>query len=125
MSQIILDQAVNAYLKMDRCAKYRPAAPSDGFGHVTSGHLDLHKEAHTYAEQWEESENTLEYFIGCGDIQTREALIFTVEAAKNLCCRRTGDHVALALLKMAVNEVETAIKKNKNNPIYQSLGIGR
>jgi hypothetical protein len=124
MSNIVIEQAASAYLKMDKQAKYRPGAPSDGFGNIT-GHGNLHKEAYVYGEQWDKSEETFEYFIGCGDSQTREALIFTVEAAKNLCAGRLGDHVALKLLKMAVRELEKTIMDTDNKRIYEALGVGR
>jgi hypothetical protein len=127
VSNIVIEQAVSAYLRMNRDAKYRPAAPSDGMGNITEPieNLNLHKEAHTYAEHWDESEDSLNFFIGCGDFETRQALIFTIEAAKNLCAGRLGDHVALKLLKMAVKEVESTIVKNKKGPIYEALGVGR
>jgi hypothetical protein len=130
MSNAMIEQAVNAYLKMDKHAKYRPAAPSDGMGNITVPieNLNLHKEAHTYAERWVEDEDGFNFFIGSGDYQTREALIFTVEAARNLCAGRLGDHVALKLLKLAIKEVEAVIEKNEKNEsrtIYENLGVGR
>ncbi len=43
---------------MAREARYRPAAPSDGFGNITvpEDELDLDAEARAYAERWSREE---------------------------------------------------------------------
>lgn len=122
---MVIEQIKAAYRAMSQRAHYRPAAPSDGMGNITvpAEQLNLEKEAEAYAKRWWADEDKFSFFIGCGDGQTRKALIFTVEAARNLCLGRSGDHVALKLLKMAVEEMERTVKDRENQLTYQFLGI--
>jgi hypothetical protein len=94
-------QIEQTYRRMAHEARYRPAAPSDGFGNLTVPveWLNLDQEAERYAQWWWKEENSDQYLIGCPDFRDRPALIFLVEAARNLC----GGNVPLAqrLLDMA------------------------
>lgn len=73
-----------AYRQMARQASYRPAAPSDGFGHIT-GRLDLKREQVDYAAHWRREEDTGRYALGCPSYEGRKLLIYLVEAARCVC----------------------------------------
>jgi len=107
MQENTLDQIAETYQEMAEVAHYRPAAPSDGFGNVTvpTEELNLSKEAASYAESWDQEEDTQTFFIGSCNYATRPATIYAIEAARNLCGAQ--DDVALELLKMAVKSLET------------------
>jgi hypothetical protein len=99
------DQTRAAYRRMAREARYRPAAPSDGFGNITEPleSLDLDAEATLYARSWREQEDAQVYRLGCPDFADRETLIFIVEAARLLCgVERQG---AAELLRMAADNL--------------------
>jgi hypothetical protein len=50
----------SAYRTMATAANYRPAAPNDGFGNITTPaeELDLEREADQYAAHWLREEKT-------------------------------------------------------------------
>ncbi|MGO2312563.1 MAG: hypothetical protein ACTH6A_11110 [Brachybacterium tyrofermentans] len=101
-----LQQTASTYTRMATEAKYRPAAPSDGMGTITTplAELDLATEARTYAESWRREEKSLEYMIGCPSYEDRPALILIIEAARLLCgVERQG---AAHLLRMALANLE-------------------
>jgi hypothetical protein len=108
-----------AYLQMVSEAKYRPGAPSDGFGNIQlteeelkdAGRLDA--EAHKYAVNFIAEENGLKFHIGISNYDTNRAFVHSIEAARNLCDGKWGAEVALRLLKMAVRDVEQALKQWK------------
>jgi hypothetical protein len=83
-------------------ARYRPAAPSDGFGNITVplAELDLDAETQQYAWRWRLEEDTCWFWIGTSDRRTVAEVVFAIEAARNLC--GCADTTALALLEMAV-----------------------
>jgi hypothetical protein len=91
-------------------ARYRPAAPGDGFGHVLLSEAEvgdpvrLEQEAHKYARQFKQDDDRMEHWTGCANYNTNRALVFTIEAARALC---SGGHdqLALDLLCMAIREV--------------------
>lgn len=58
-------QIETAYVQMAEEARYRPAAPSDGFGHITVPleDLDLDAEARAYARSWDRDEDAGEYWV--------------------------------------------------------------
>jgi hypothetical protein len=124
------EQIKKAYRAMTKDARYRPAASSDGMGGISLSLEELkqdtvlEKEAATYAKNWRKEEDAYKFWIGCGDAQTRPALVFTIEAARNLCAGRLGDHVALRLLKLAVKELEHITKDEDNDLIYRALKLG-
>lgn len=100
------DQAEAAYRRMADEARYRPAAPSDGFGNITVplAELDLDQEAEVYAGRWLQEEDSQVYALGCPDFADRAALIFTVEAAR--CVNGMQSAAAARLLRMALAELE-------------------
>jgi hypothetical protein len=108
-----LEQIRIVYRTMALRTKYRPAAPSDGFGNITvpKEELSPDREAHKYADNWWKSEDDRTFRIGCCDFRTRPATIFAVEAARLMCGGRGGNSYALKLLKMAVTELKTAIEQ--------------
>ena len=99
-----------AYINMAKEGRYRPQAPGDGLGstYLTPEELDdpdlLEKEASEYAARFIADENAMNFNIGISNYRTNRALVYVIEAAKNLCAAH--DTLALRLLRMAVAEVE-------------------
>lgn len=83
-------------------ANYRPNAVEG-----TSAGSDLEDEAASYAKQFVAEERTTDYHIGVSDYTTNRALVYTIEAARLLCCGLLGVDYALKLLEMAVTDVRT------------------
>jgi hypothetical protein len=100
-----------AYLMMAR-TKYRPAAPSDGFGHIqlTKDELNdqdrLYQEAVRYAAAFNREEDGLAFHIGCSDFRTNRAFVLTIEAARLLASGSDGNGPAVRLLRLAIKEIE-------------------
>jgi len=115
----VVEQIRTAYRKMVAKARYRPAAPSDGFGNLTIDQNEAitDKEMTSYAQRWWEQEDNFRFFIGCCDMRTRSATIFAIEAAKNMCGGTFGNGTALRLLRMAVKELEQAMKQIDEFPV--------
>jgi hypothetical protein len=113
-----------AYLQMTKKAKYRPGAPSDGFGGIRLGESELKDserladEAYDYATRFIAEENTGQFSIGKSNLMTNRAFVYTIEACRLLCDRtRSGHSYALKLLEMAVNEVKCARKRDKEKGV--------
>jgi hypothetical protein len=106
-------------------ARYRPAAPSDGFGHIT-GTPNLVKETLAYARRWTEEEDKHRFFIGSCGRGNRVAMVLVVEAARLLCARKLGgtkdNKLALRLLRMAVSKLE---KGSKTDTFDGTFGFER
>lgn len=94
---------MDTYRLMAREVRYRPAAPSDGWGNIT-GRLDLTHESAVYAAGWHKEEEAQRYDIGCPDASDRPAMILIVEAARVLC--GTDRDTAAKLLRLALKEIE-------------------
>lgn len=95
MSQMHLraaEQIVQTYAQMADEARYRPGAPSDGFGHIVTGDdwLDAQKEALGYAKAWWKEEDAGAYQVGCPSFENRPALILAIEAARLIAAGDTG-----------------------------------
>jgi len=90
-------------------AKYRPAAPSDGLGHIVADEdeLDLDEEATSYAAKWMAEEDTAEFHVGVCNYVTRPATVFAIEAARSMCA--TADEGARDLLRMALAELDALL----------------
>jgi hypothetical protein len=103
-----------AYVEMANRAKYRPAAPSDGFGgiHLSDDQLKdpgrLLAEAGKYAEAFIKEEDARFFFLGCSDCRTNRALVYAIEASRLLCAPEPG--LALKLLEMAVAETRSVLE---------------
>jgi hypothetical protein len=101
-----------AYLKMALHARYRPAAPNDGFGGITltaaqlKNRKRLYEEAKAYAAEFIKGDNSCQFWIGCTDFDTNIASVFVIEAARLLCSGVIGDDVAVQLLDMAIDEIK-------------------
>jgi hypothetical protein len=102
-----------AYQRMAREARYRPAAPGDGFGSVdlTRTQLEddalLDEEAGRYARTFLEEEDTNSFWIGCSHYPTNRAFLFIIEAAR-LLCGGAYDRTAAKLIEMALAEIQEA-----------------
>jgi hypothetical protein len=101
-------QIAAAYRRMAREARYRPAAPSDGFGNITVPlrDLDLDAEVEAYAEHWWKEEDGRSFWIGCANFPARPAMIYCIEAARLLCAHRLARRYATRLLRMALAELK-------------------
>ena len=86
-------QIRSALRRMREEANYDPAGPSA----IT----DRAK----YAHRWWAEEDDCRYWIGCPDFSDREALIFAVEAAREICGGDT--ETAARLLRMAADDLES------------------
>ena len=123
MTEETYEQIKQTYRRMVKEGKYAPMAPSDGMGGII-GDQDTEAEAEAYVEAWwnEEGAPELSYSLGCPDWSRRPALIFAVEACRNLC--GINYTTAIKLLKMAVAELE-----NPKGPSFTEystkLGIER
>ena len=95
------------YRRLAAEGRYRPAAPSDGFGGVLvlEEELDLDAEATEYAERWRTEEDTGDYHIGSCSKKDRSAFIFTIEAARLMAGTGSNGHAA-RLLRMAADELD-------------------
>jgi hypothetical protein len=102
-----------AYLAMSERARYRPAAPSDGMGHIQleAGELGdrarLDREADRYAVGFVREDDATEYPIGCPDFAFNKAFCWVIEAARLLCSPAPVE--ARKLLRMAVEEINSEI----------------
>lgn len=99
------EQLEETYRRMTKKARYYPAAPSDGVGNII-GEIDVEAEAEKYAEHWWTEESSFDFFVGCCNFRTRPATVFAIEAARQMCGGDGGNITALALLKMAVADLE-------------------
>jgi hypothetical protein len=85
----------DAYLMMAADARYRPAAPGDGFGPVLLSEAQAHdpvrleQEACKYAGQFAQDDEREEHWTGCTNYDTNRAFVFVIEAARALC---SGSH---------------------------------
>ena len=113
----LFNQIKSAYREMAGKARYRPAAPSDGFGNIAvpAEDLNLEKEAAQYAKNWWAEEDNHKFFVGCCEFHTRRATIYAIEAGRNMCGGKHGDATALRLLKMAVKELELVMENRSKS----------
>jgi hypothetical protein len=102
-----------AYLMMADI-KYRPGAPGDGMGHVSLSPDEykdqdrLQSEAVQYAVKFYQEDNRQEFHTGCTNYTTCGAMVFIIEAARQLCTGDDGNQCAARLLSMAITEIECA-----------------
>jgi len=68
----------------------------------------LHREASKHAIRFMEEENTRNFFVGVSSFGTKQAFMWTIEAARSLAA--VDNALALRLLKMAVADVERAMR---------------
>jgi hypothetical protein len=103
-----------AYLAMSGQAGYRPAAPSDGFGHIqlSADQLNdaarLSREADYYAVGFVHEDDAMSYPIGCPDYTFNRAFCWAIEAARLLCSPAPVEAHKLLLMAAAIN---TEIRK--------------
>src|SRR5258705_12552029 len=82
-----LTRYAETYLMMAR-AKYRPAAPGDGFGAIMLSDEQLadadrlYLEAVKYAVMFCREEDSNRFYIGCSNFSTNPAFILLIEAAR-------------------------------------------
>lgn len=115
LRQYAKDQLVAVYRRMADEVRYRPAAPSDGFGNITAplDDLDLDAEANRYAEKWWAEEEGMTFFIGYPDGRARPAQVLAIEAARLMCSGSLGAPTALRCLKLAAEEMERGYELKK------------
>ncbi len=114
-----LERFSEAYLLMGERARYRPQAPSDGFGNICLSRDELNdtsrlmKEARDYALAFDAEEDTRQFHIGCSNFTTNRAFVWSIEAARQLAAGGDGDQPALKLLEMATAEVRAAMETGR------------
>lgn len=108
-------QIADAYKRMATEARYRPEAPSDGFGNITMPleELDLDAEANAYAQRWWDQEEEATFLLGCANHRDRPPMIYALEAARLCCSGGDSPRFALQLAKMAVAELEQQLAEHK------------
>jgi hypothetical protein len=109
----VVEQIDRVYRLMDRTIRYRPAAPSDGFGNIACPleELDLDAEIREYANEWWQQEDACQFLVGCANSEEREPMVLLIEAAKQCCTGFLGRDLALALAKAAVRELEAGAER--------------
>jgi len=116
------DRIREAYLRMARDAKFRPAAPGDGFGTVllsdeqAKDEARLEAEATKYATEFIEEENTRKFNIGVSNGVTNRAFAYTIEAARLLCGMGDSALYAKKLLQFAIDDIERAENAGELSP---------
>lgn len=78
---------IDAYCQMAEQVLYRPAAPSDGFGHITipTAELEASMEARDYVKRFLDEEAEDRYWVGNPDFSANRAFIWTLEALRLMC----------------------------------------
>jgi len=102
-----------AYKKMAKKARYRPYAPSDGLGNISLTDAELadpgrlEREAATAALIFDDDDKEhLHAVIGCVNGDSAAAMFYCLQAAE-VCCTGSGElPIAIALLKLAIEELE-------------------
>lgn len=100
-----------AYIEMATQAHYRAEA-----GEGATDDDDLDDEAARYATRFIAEEQTADFHIGVSDYTTNRALVYSIEAARQLCCGALGANHALKLLEMAVAEVSAQLRNYPKLP---------
>ena len=103
-----LAKLVPAYMDMANRADYRPAAPSDGFGNITTGYdaeQQLMEEAVKWATKMSKATDDTTIHIGIPNFEELDAYCLFVEAAR-LCCSGGGYKWALKVAKLAIERLE-------------------
>jgi hypothetical protein len=106
----------DAYLKMARETKYRPGAPSDGWGNILLSREELadstrlQREAEEYGIDFVKQDDAMVYPMGCPNGAVNQAFFYTIEAARLLCSDYEGNRLAKKLLKMALGQITEAEK---------------
>jgi hypothetical protein len=111
-----LDTIGEAYRAMGEVG-YRPAAPSDGLGNIVVplAETDIDQEIRSYAERFEEEEDSDRYWAGCTHGEFLRAAIWTLEAFRLMNGGRffgeneRGASIVPAFLRMAADEYERAV----------------
>lgn len=103
MSPETREQITTAYKRMADQANLRLMAPGDGFGNISGRveDLDLEQEAAAYVDRWWAQEDAGDFHIGCANFPTREAMIYSIEAARLFAGTSAGIPHAVKLLEMA------------------------
>jgi hypothetical protein len=111
-----LQRLIEAYMAMAEQVSYRPAAPSDGHGHIllTPEELAdkdrLAREANHYAHRFVCEEEERVFHIGCTNYNTNRAFVYGLEALRCLCSGG-ADGLALDLFSMARVEIEEETRR--------------
>jgi hypothetical protein len=107
------DRVRKAYITMAEQARFRPAAPNDGFGGGVLSDQELadpdilEEEASRYARKFIAQEDRAQFMIGQAVPSTRTALVYIIEAARCMCSTQRANREVFArrLLKMAMDHL--------------------
>jgi len=108
MSDKKLARFQEAYLNMAKKLSYRPEYMGDDSDYDDELEARLIKESLICAKRFYDDEEKGTFDIGCSDFDTNRALVYTIEAARCICCGIAGDRMAIKLLKMAIQDIEAA-----------------
>jgi len=114
MPEDIRRQVEKAYRELATKARYRPGAVSDGFGGLAQGPewLNLNQELRDYADRFWEEEQADSYHIGLPNYPTRTAMVYALETARLCCSGSDALPYAIAVAKLAVEELERVAKEH-------------
>jgi hypothetical protein len=78
------NRLIEIYIEMAEKLKYRPSAPSDGFGHAidTGEPVTLLDEARAFAKDFLEEERTDKFWIGCSDFRALDLFVYSIHLAR-------------------------------------------
>ena len=103
MSNNMYQQIAETYQRMTDIG-FHPSIEAGWNGSVDEDLLNPEKEVNSYIEGWVPDEEKMSYWAGCPDFDDRPALIFVIEAARQLNAVERG--MAVKLLRMAIDDIE-------------------
>ena len=120
-----------AYREMWSKARYRPSAPSDGFGTIMIDDEQLEDEriladeASRYAEDFDKQDDTYEFkILGCTNGEYNRLIVYFLNAAQ-LCCGGTDTLPFIKkLAELSIKEIEEIEQFRLLNKIENAPTIG-
>lgn len=105
MSTDMFQQIADTYKRMNRDLNFHPAIEGDlGSGHIDPATLNQRAEINSYIESWVPEETEMRFWTGCPDFNDRPALIFIIEAARQV--NGMDPRMAVKLLREAIRDLE-------------------
>ncbi|WP_453985156.1 hypothetical protein [Brevibacterium casei] len=101
----LCDQIAETYQRMTALGYHASIEGGIGDGSVDPALLALEREVADYITAWLPDEEKMSYWAGCPDFNDRPALIFIVEAARQL--NGQSHAMTVDLLKAAIADIES------------------